>query len=478
MPISKVGSAGIKDANLSADDLAPGSVTNAKLAGSISNDKLANSSVTLNGTAVSLGGSADIGTQWQSVITADGSTTTTAVAGEGYFIDTSSAAHTINLPASPSIGDTVIISQLNGANTITVGRNSSNINGSAADTSLTSDGDSLTLVYSNASEGWKTVNSTIGGTFIQATGGTETTSGDYKIHTFTTSGCFVVSAVGNGASVPAGGPSGVDYLVVAGGGGGGAGGGKGGGGGAGGLRASQATYTIGCAPASPLASPTAITVVTSAYPITVGAGGSGGPRATSGNGTSGSNSVFSTITSAGGGYGGAAVPSSGGNAGANGGSGGGGGVWGSTPGGGGTGNTPPVSPPQGNSGGAAQGSPEIAGGGGGAGGAGNGTAGSGKTGGDGVGFPSAFGTSGESSSPYYYFSGGGGGGQYPGESSAIGGGLGGGGDGGAYPEISGAGAGTANTGGGGGGGIHSPSSLTGSGAAGGSGIVILRYKYQ
>jgi hypothetical protein len=45
-----------------------------------------------------------------------------------------------------------------------------------------------------------------------ATGGTITTVGDFKIHAFTGDGCFVVSQVGN----PAGGPSNVDYLVVAG----------------------------------------------------------------------------------------------------------------------------------------------------------------------------------------------------------------------------------------------------------------------
>jgi len=478
MPISKIGSKGVKDAELTADDLAPGTITNAKLAdATIENAKLANSSVTLNGTAVSLGGTADIGTQWQSPITADGSTTTTAVAGEGYFIDTTSAAHTINLPASPSIGDTVIVSQLNGSNNITIGRNGSNINGAASNETIGTDGDSITLVYSNATEGWKTINSSIGATFMTATGGTETTSGDYKIHTFTSSGNFVVSTLGNGSTNPAGGPSTVDYLVVAGGGSGGTGGGKGAGGGAGGLRASQATYTIGGAPAGPLATPTGVTATVTTYPITVGGGGAAiaGPSyGTPGN--SGSNSVFSTITSAGGGFGAGASPS-GQPAGGNGGSGGGGGVWGSNPGSGGSGNTPPVSPPQGNNGASAQGNPEIAGGGGGAGTAGSGTATSGKSGGDGVGFPSDFGTNGENSGGYYYFSGGGGGGQYPGESSAYEGGLGGGGNGGQYPSVSDATAGSTNSGGGGGGGIHAPAPTNASGA-GGSGIVILRYKYQ
>ena len=75
MPISKVGSKGIKDAELTAADIAPGTITsakiapgtiasdrlaggitNAQLAGSIANDKLANSSTTINGTAIALQG--------------------------------------------------------------------------------------------------------------------------------------------------------------------------------------------------------------------------------------------------------------------------------------------------------------------------------------------------------------------------------------------------------------------------------------
>ena len=56
--------------------------------------------------------------------------------------------------------------------------------------------------------------------------------------------------------------------------------------------------------ASPLASPTGITATATAYPITVGAGGTGGPSCA----TAGSNSVFSTITSAGGGKEGPSSP--------------------------------------------------------------------------------------------------------------------------------------------------------------------------
>ena len=60
----------------------------------------------------------------------------TAVSGVGYFCDTTSAAFTVTLPASPSAGNVVAVSDYNGTaatNNITIGRNSSNINGSAED---------------------------------------------------------------------------------------------------------------------------------------------------------------------------------------------------------------------------------------------------------------------------------------------------------------------------------------------------------
>src|SRR5210317_481819 len=98
-----------------------GTIQNQELAGSLSEDKLAtgtianaslsNSSIIINGTSISLGGSSSVGVDvnWQSVVTADGSTTITSSAGNGCFIDTTSAAHTINLPASASLGDQIAI---------------------------------------------------------------------------------------------------------------------------------------------------------------------------------------------------------------------------------------------------------------------------------------------------------------------------------------------------------------------------------
>lgn len=139
--------------------------------------------------------------------------------------------------------------------------------------------------------------------FIVATGGTITTSGDFKIHTFDSSGTFTVTQGGNAA-----GSNTVDYLVI----GGGASGGQGaasfrgsrepifyygsGAGGAGGYRESFPNPATGGLPVS-----------AQAYPITVGAGGasvSGGPEEHQTRaGNPGSSSVFSTITSAGGGAG-------------------------------------------------------------------------------------------------------------------------------------------------------------------------------
>lgn len=181
-------------------------------------------------------------------------------------------------------------------------------------------------------------------TFIQATGGTATDSGDYRIHTFTGDGCFEVTALGvfccGGTATTS---NKVSYLVVGGGGGGGRN--HGGGGGAGGLREGKRSddpYT-----ASPLDAGDGLVVTANptTYPISIGGGGSAGSPAAA---PSGSGSTFSTITSAGGGGGGGRNGRTGGNSG---GSGGGG----SHGGGGGSGNSPSVSPPQGTSGSGASG---------------------------------------------------------------------------------------------------------------------------
>ncbi len=381
---------------------------------------------------------------WQTSIK---TATFTAVSGEGYFCNTSGGAFTVNLPSSPSVGDIVAIKDYASSfdtQNLTIGRGGSNMNGAAADSIRNTENESLTLVYADATKGWISVEEGtgfVGETFITATGGTITCCGNYKIHTFTGPGNFCVSSAG----VPSN--NSIDYLVVAGGGGGNGPTANGGGGGAGGFRLSNST----CMPApltSPLANPTGITATVSSFPITIGGGGAVN--------NSGSSSIFSTITSTGGGGSIGSFPgATGGSGAANGGS----------------GNTPPVSPPQGQPGG-----PGLNAGGGGAGGAGGAFVGP-KTGGVGgigsfvfgTGFGGCNGTPGPVGSTRY-FAGGGAGGYPVGSPSGSPGGAGGGGTGGegGVPAT----AGQTNTGGGGGG------ASSGCGQAGGSGIVIIRYKFQ
>src|SRR6056300_228599 len=434
MAINKVGTKGIVDGSVAQADFKDGDITSAKLGDSqVTNAKLTNSSVTLAGQSISLGGSIDLNvTDWQSVVTADGSTNTTAVSGQGYFIDTTSATHTINLPASANRGDFVAIKDYAGTfgtNNLTIARNGHNIQGAANDSLITTNRASLVLVYVDSTKGWlyweeHNVADLQAAAFISATGGTITTSGDYKIHSFTGDGCFVVSSVGN----PVGGADTVSYLVVAGGGGGAGSGG--GGGGAGGFREGRditPSYT-----ASPLVAGTGLTVTATTYPVTVGAGGAGGCAAGPSpgkKGTPGSNSVFSTITStAGGGAGMSGDAQTPCNAsGLPGGSGGGAGQNSTPPprSSGGTGNSPPVSPSQGNKGGLGQyaGNTPGAGGGGGATAVGGNSSGGGDGGDGGAGATTSI-----SGSPTSYSGGGGGGAtNQPGSSTPGNGGTGGGG---------------------------------------------------
>ena len=411
---------------------------------------------------------------WQTTVK---TTAFTAVSGEGYFCNTTSAAFTVTLPSSPSALDIVAFKDYAltfDTNSLTLDPGSNKIEGNTLDMVVSTEGRSLTLVYLDSTQGWKVVNdgnSDAGSqaTYVTATGGTITTSGNFKIHTFTGPGTFCVSCNGSAA-----GSNTVDYLVIAGGGGGatgtnGAGTSGGAGGGAGGYRESPGTAS-GCYTVSPRgASPAvALPVTVQGYPITVGAGGAGGcqtgPFTTGFKGASGSNSVFSTITSAGGGGGGTGGPSPNGD-GISGGSGGGAGSNNCTAG---SGNTPPVNPAQGTNGG--NGACNSGGGGGGALTAGaQGPNDTGGTGGGGA-------TSCITASPVARAGGGGGGGFVnPGPASAGGGA----GFGGGPPGSAGSGtAGTANTGGGGGGANSHSNSTPTSGGTGGSGVVIIRYRFQ
>ena len=388
-------------------------------------------------------------------------TTFTAANGEGYFCNTTSGGFTVNLPAGVA-GYIVSIQDYNNTfdtGNLTIAPNGSEkINGGEGSIILATEGQGLTLVYIDSTVGWRAIEeqsyNTQGSNEIIATGGTITTSGDDKIHTFTGPGTFAITQL---SATPANNE--VSYMVVAGGGGGGGaqsyGGSAAGGGGAGGFRETKSPVTPYTA--SPLdgqpSAPNRITVTASpgSYPITVGGGGT--TPSGDGVGGDGNPSVFSTITSTGGG-GGAGHPTV---AGRNGGSGGGAGASTSTNG---SGNTPPTTPSQGSNGG-----PGTEGaGGGGATAVGGPGSGPGQAGGAGA-------TTSINATPTAYAGGGGGGnGSYPGGP----GGTGGGGPGGP-PGTSPGTNGTDNTGGGGGGGPTNDSAI---GGTGGSGIVIIRYKFQ
>jgi hypothetical protein len=85
----------------------------------------------------------------------------TAVSGNGYFVNTTSGAVTVTLPATPSAGDIVAVADYANTaitNNITVGRNGSNIEGAASDLTINNNGASVTFVYVDGTRGWKVVN--------------------------------------------------------------------------------------------------------------------------------------------------------------------------------------------------------------------------------------------------------------------------------------------------------------------------------
>ena len=447
--------------------------------------KQSGSTLTLggSGTAVTLGSGATqsgfgrTGTvDWD---TTPKTATFTAVSGDGFFANTTDGAFTCNLPAGAA-GAIVSLADYAGTwqtNNLTISPNGSDkIGGLNGDVALNTEGQSVTFVFVDSTQGWINVQDSTSNerasAFISATGGTETTCGNCKIHTFTGPGTFAVSSISTACAAN----NLVSYLVVAGGGGAGSGSGGGGGGGGGGYRevVSPSAPDTG----SPLQgypnSPNRVTVTATNFPITVGGGGTGSPATspdTSGNNTSGGVSTFSTITSAGGGFGGSGPACSG--AGAAGGSGGGGRFAGN----GGAGNTPSTSPAQGQNGGNSVNSGRRGGGGGG-GASEAGVAGTTSCQGRG-----GAGTPTQISGSAVAFSGGGGAAGWPGGSPAMPSGpqsngspCGTGGFGAGHPTAGGNG--TTNRGGGGGANGNPGSVPTAVAGNGGSGLVVIRYKFQ
>jgi hypothetical protein len=237
----------------------------------------AGATLTNNGTA---SGFASIA--WQSAIK---TASFTAVAGEGYWINTTSSAITITLPASASVGDQIIFTDYArtwATNTVTVNQNSLNFQGNTSPNPIyNTNGQSVNIVYSGATQGW-----------------IPNSDDDVAFETeqFYSADILVIAGGGSGGSIS-----------------------NGGGGGAGGYRTSTETLNSG-----------------TTYTITVGDGGAQSSDAVGNNGSDSSisGSGLTTITSTGGGGGGGgATPGI--TEGRNGGSGGGAGAPGYGAGGGG-----------------------------------------------------------------------------------------------------------------------------------------------
>jgi hypothetical protein len=205
----------------------------------------------------------------------------TAVSGNGYFVNTTSGVITVTLPAG-SAGDIISLADYAATwqtNNVTVSPNGTDkIGGVNDDATLSTEGQSVTFVYADSTQGWLNT--------------MDSTSNVRSSTTYT-----------------------VDFLVVAGGGGGGFD--RGGGGGAGGYRNSYSTESSGGGGSSE----TSLTFNPgTVYTITVGDGGSGaasGTPAGNGNDSSISGSDITTITSIGGGA--AGEPGNGQNGGSGGG---------------------------------------------------------------------------------------------------------------------------------------------------------------
>ena len=115
--------------------------------------------------------------------------------GRGYFVDTSSAAVTATLPATAETGDIVAFKDYTATfntNNLTIARNGHKIQGNAENSTISTIRASVVLVYVDSTKGWLfSVESNVSDLrppYVNATGGTITTSGNFKIHTFTSSG--------------------------------------------------------------------------------------------------------------------------------------------------------------------------------------------------------------------------------------------------------------------------------------------------
>ena len=236
--------------------------------------------VSQSGTTITLGASGDTinvasgatlvggGIEWQSTVVTGA--THTASAGQGIWINTTSNACNLTLPASPSVGDEIIFSdfaQTWNTNAVTLTLNGSKFQGNTSPAPVyDTDRETVHIVYSGSTQGWIPISD--GAVALETP------------QTYT-----------------------ADFLCIAAGGGGAHD--TGGGGGAGGYRNSynsEASGGGGSSESSLSLNPTTV------YTITIGGGGTGGTGPSPDEGTNGGDSSIAgsgltTITSVGGGGG-------------------------------------------------------------------------------------------------------------------------------------------------------------------------------
>jgi hypothetical protein len=132
-----------------------------------------------------LGTASGIGLTWQSVQT----TGFTAVKGNAYPCNTTSAGFTVTLPATPSAGDQVQLVDYAGTfdtNALTIDPNGEDIEGGTDNLQLTGEREGVILTYIDSTQGW-----------------------------------IATSGINEGTDALSPEPYSIDFLVVAGGGGGG-----------------------------------------------------------------------------------------------------------------------------------------------------------------------------------------------------------------------------------------------------------------
>lgn len=105
-------------------------------------------------TAASIGGTFKNLPSWQAVQTSN----FTAVSGSGYFINTTSAAITMTLPATPTAGDVIAVVDYAGTfatNNLTINTNGNKLNGALSLFKVTTNRAGLQIVYVDSTQGWE-----------------------------------------------------------------------------------------------------------------------------------------------------------------------------------------------------------------------------------------------------------------------------------------------------------------------------------